>query len=987
MRIVLLGEVEVLDDAGADVAVAGTNLRVLLAMLALRTGRVVTTEQLVEAIWGDDPPHALKNGLQGLVSKLRRALGSSELVVMRSGGYALELDPESVDTHRFERLVAEGLTEAQPERAVALLTEAERLWGGDALAEFAYDNFASLDIARLTELRLTAIEARLEAQLELGHQPTTIGELEGIVALHPLRERPRGLLMTALYRSGRQADALQVFRECRLALVEELGLDPSPELCQLEAAILAQDPALAGPVRTADRSPGRRSDIPEPLTPLIGRTAELETLAAVVDEHRLVTLVGPGGVGKTRLALEVAGAKAATLADGGVLVELAPVGNPGDVRTTIATALDLPDPSRVVELIGDRQLLAVLDNCEHVITAAAEAAEELLRHCPGLHVIATSREGLRVPGEVIWPVPPLTASDAVELFVTRSRAAGADPAGCGDQRAAIDDICARLDGLPLAIELAAARTRAFSVPQLASRLTDRFRLLTGGSRTALPRQQTLRAVVDWSYDLLFEDEQRAFERLSVFPGGCDMATATAVCSDSSLPATDLEDLVYALVDKSLVTILPSSGELRVTQLQTLAQYGREKLAKRGDAESVRDAMTTHFAALCARSASAFTGDEQRGWLLAVDRERENLRAALEWAVDRGDAEAAMTIAGGSSWPHWLGGRVAEGRRWLEEAFAVDRPVSDTARALALTGRALLVFQSGVREGVDDDLGEALAVYRALGDLEGITWTSSFWAEIASARGDVEEGRRRRWENFAFYESRPDDAIVLVLRAYNRAKIAQVESDLVTAEHWYRDAVDGLSRIDRPVMRAMSLGMVAEFDERAGRHREAISALEEAVDTCETFGLRGFLGALQVRLGWALLHASDLARAEDVYRRALDVGRRLDNTPVVFLSLTGLAVVRRSLRRHAEAASAATEALALHGSIGPRRLANRLDADADVAVGAAACCTVLAVTAAESGDIDQAASFLRRSDELRASAGTTVPPFQQDDLDRARALTT
>src|SRR3954467_11868398 len=281
-------------------------------------------------------------------------------------------------------------------------------------------------------------------------------------------------------------------------------------------------------------------------------------------------------------------------------------------------------------MIGTRDLLVVLDNCEHVVTTAAEIAEDLLRRCPGLRLLATSREGLRVGGEIIWPVPPLQADDAVELFLERARSAGATLAMSPEVRAVISDICVRLDGLPLAIELAAARTRAFPIQQIASRLNDRFRLLTGGSRTALPRQQTLRAVVDWSYELLFEDEQRVFERLSVFPGGCDLETAERVCADDAIAADDLADHLHALVEKSLVVPVPVGDGLRFTQLQTLAQYGSERLTERGDARRIRDAMAAHFGALCSQSAAAFTGDRQRAWLTAMDRDHDNIRAALEW---------------------------------------------------------------------------------------------------------------------------------------------------------------------------------------------------------------------------------------------------------------------------------------------------------------------------------------------------------------------
>ncbi len=989
MRIALLGELEVRGHDKRDVVVTGAKQRALLAVLALHVGRAVTADQLVDALWGEDPPPAVRNGLQGLVSKLRRALGSTGLVAMRGGGYALELPPEAIDVHRYELLVAEGRAAAaggNPASAIALLTEADSLWRGDALAEFSYEEFASIAIARLSELRIAAVEERLDMELQLGRHQGVIGELEVLVIAHPLRERPRGLLMIALYRNGRQADALRIYQEGRRVLGEELGLEPGPELRQLEAAILAQDPSLDAP---AVARPGpatwtqHHSTIPESLTPLVGRDEELRDLARLFDDRRFITLVGPGGVGKTRLALEVARAKSGALTYGGCLVELAPVGDPAGVRAVIAFALDVADPSRLAEMIGERDLMIVLDNCEHVITTAAEVAEDLLRRCPGLRLLATSREGLRVGGETIWPVGPLAGDDAVQLFVARAQAAGARLELSDDLLLAISEICARLDGLPLAIELAAARTRAFPIQQILSRLNDRFRLLTGGSRTALPRHQTLRAVVDWSYELLFDDEQRVFERLSVFPGGCDLATAQAVCADEDLSGPGLEDVIHALVDKSLVIAVRKAKELRVMQLQTLAQYGREKLAERGDSARIRDAMAAHYARLCAGSAAAYIGDQQRAWLTAVDQEQDNLRGALEWAVANDDAETALTIAGGASWPHWLAGTMIEGKRWLDDAFACGREASETTRALALTGRALIDFQLGATERVDADLEAALAIFRHHDMVASMALTYSFYAEVAAARGDTDEARKRRLEVLAFYMALPDDPFLIAARAYSQAKLGMLDGDLAHAERCYREAADGFSRIDRPVMRSMCLGMVADFDERNGDYRAAIMGLEEAVETNNALGLRGFMGALLARLGWALLQDGNTGRAELMYQRAEGLARRLNNAPVVFLALTGLAALHRLDGRNGDAATAGIEALELYLVGGPRRLANRVDPRADVLTAAAVCCAVLGNVAAEGGRGEQAAQLLGHAEHLRNDAGAPVPTFQRDDLDRAR----
>ncbi len=991
MRVGLLGGLEV-RDGGREVVVAGAKQRAFLAMLALQPGRVVPTEQLVDGLWGEDPPAGVRNSLQGLASKLRRTLGSTDLVAMRGGGYALEIPAGAVDVHCYEQLVADARAVApeDPAAAVDRLAQADRLWRGDALADFPFDDFAVGVTARLSELRLTVIEERLDLELQLGRHLGAIAQLEELVATHPLRERLRGLLMLALYRAGRQADALRTFQEGRHVLGEELGLEPGHDLRQLEAAILAQDRSLDAPVAAEPIARSRdeaRWTIPASLTPLVGRDAELLDLTGLVAEHRLVTLVGPGGVGKTRLALEVARAESAGLGFGGCLVELAPVGDPAGVEAAIATALDLPDASRLVEVIGERELVIVLDNCEHVIATAAEVAERLLQRCPNLRLLATSREGLRVPGEVIWPVPPLAAEDAIGLFVSRARATGA-PVQLDDEGglAVVADICARLDGLPLAIELAAARTRAFPIDQIASRLQDRFRLLTGGSRTALPRQQTLRAVVDWSYELLFEDEQRVFERLSVFPGGCDLETAEAVCADDDLLAGDLPDLLQAIVDKSLVIAVPGREGIRYTQLQTLAHYGKEKLTERGDAVRVRDAMSRHFARLCGESATAYIGDRQRSWLAAIDEEHDNLRAALDWAVANDDAGTALAIAGGASWPHWLRGTMREGKRWLDDAFGCAGEVDERTLALARTGRGLIDFLCGQPEHSDEEFEAAIEVFERHGDVPSLALARSFYAEKPAVLGDIDEARRRRLVLRDLYGRTPEDPFAAAARTYSLGKLALLDGDLVEAERHYREATAGFGRLDRPVMYSMCLGMVADFDERAGDHAAAIATLEAAIATNESL-ISGFTGSLRARLGWVLLLDGQVDRAAVEYRRALDGARRVRHPTVLPIALAGMAAVHHLEGRRDDAAATAQEGLDLHRAGGPRRFRNRIDFDADLAVAAAVCCHVLGAIAAEGDDPGSAAALLEEGGRLLAEAEAEVPAFLRDDLDRARAVST
>jgi len=979
----LLGELEVIDDEGRVVTVVGTKLRSLLAILAVHVGRVVPAEQLIDALWGDSPPAAVRNGLQGLVSKLRRALGSADLVVMRGDGYALELTPDRVDIGRFEQRSADGRALAAAGAlagAVDVLAEADAIWRGEPLSDFTYEDFASGTIARLSELRLAVAEERLQIEIQLGRHHRAIVELEELVAANPLREELRGLLMLALYRDGRQADALRIFQEGRQLLGEELGLEPGPELRRLESAILNHDPTLAAPEAAA--SAARPIDklgaagIPEALTPLVGRDAEVRELRALFADHRFITLVGPGGVGKTRLALAVGRTVAEDLRFGGDLVELAPVGDPAGIPAAIAAALDLSDPTRLAELIGEQDRLIVLDNCEHVVTAAAEVAEHLLRRCPGLRLLATSREGLRVGGETIWPVPPLAEDDAIRLFLTRARSAGAAIELTDDDDVVVADICARLDGLPLAIELAAARTRAFPITQIAARLSDRFRLLTGGSRTALPRQQTLRAVVDWSYELLFEGEQRTFERLSVFPGGCDLDAAERVCADDVIADADVADHLHALVDKSLVVAVPVGRQLRFTQLQTLAEYGRERLTERGDADRIGRAMAEYFAQLCSRSAAAFTGDEQRSWLTAMDREHDNLRAALDWAVAHDDAETALMIAGGAAWPHWLTGMVVEGRRWIADAFACDGPVDERTRGLALTGRGLLDFLAGQIEHCDDDLATALEIFERHGDTASMALAHSFYAEQPAVLGRVDEARRRRLEVLDFYGTSPEGEFEVAARSYSLAKLAIIDGDIEAAERHYRAATEGFGRLDRPVMNSMCLGMVADFDERAGDYQAAIARLEAAIETNETL-LGSFTGSLQAHLGWVLLHDGQQARAETVFQNALDSARRVRHTMVLFQAQAGLAAIHRLQGRPDDAVAAATEALEIYRAGSFRRFRNRVHPTSDLQAAAAVCCDVLAASLAERGESNEAATLFEEADRLRTESGLDTPALFRD----------
>ncbi|WP_345155435.1 ATP-binding protein, partial [Nonomuraea rubra] len=527
-----------------------------------------------------------------------------------------------------------------------------------------------------------------------------MGELGDLVDRHPLRERLRAVHMRALYRAGRQSEALVSFGELRERLADELGLDPGPELVALHQAILGQDPALSVP---ADRPV---TNLPASVSKLIGRDEALAEVCGLVGEERLVTLTGSGGVGKTRLALEAANRLLDTYADGAWLVALDQ--GPRSPAEAVLAALDIREEAggavpgeaglagRLAAVLRPRRMLLVLDNCEHVVEQVAELAEVLLRGCPGLRILATSREPLAVAGEVLWSVPPLDVpagadlavmarSDAVRLFVTRAAASARGFRLEAGNAQAVAQLCRRLDGIPLALELAATRVRALGVQGVVARLDDRFRLLASGQRGAPARQQTLTAVIDWSWDLLSEEERVVLRRLAVHADGCTLEAAESVCDSEA--TLDVLDLLARLVDRSLVVVVDAPAGVRYRLLESVSEYCRARMSDAGELDAVRDAHLRHYLDLAVRAEPALYGPEQRDWLLRLDAEAANMRAALDTAAARGDAHGAARLVNALAWYWFLRGRLAEGRRALAQALAVQEPGGDPARARAAAWEA------------------------------------------------------------------------------------------------------------------------------------------------------------------------------------------------------------------------------------------------------------------------------------------------------------
>ncbi|MFJ2029040.1 AfsR/SARP family transcriptional regulator [Streptosporangium sp. NPDC087985] len=844
MRVGILGPLEV-TAGGQSVEIGGARLRVLLVRLAVGAGRVVTVEELSDALWPEEQPADRVNAVRSLVSRLRRTLPDASVLRSAPGGYRLDLSPDAVDAHRFDRLAREGrraLGGGDPVAAAALLGEALALWRGPALADAAGASFATAHAAGLDEARLAAIEDRAEAELASGRHGHLVAELSEPAARHPLRERLQGLLLRALHAEGRQAEALATYEGIRSRLADELGADPGPELREIHLALLRTDPAPRATAGTAGQ-PRPNGNLRTALTSFVGRAAEVERVGALLEEGRLVTLVGPGGAGKTRLATTVAGELAGRQPGGVWLVELAAVTDPADVPQAVlgtfgpremgsfdGQAVPRDTLSRLVEALSRTETVIVLDNCEHLVEAAARLAEDLLGRCPELRVLATSREPLGILGEVVCPVAPLglpvagasaeeaEVSPAVRLLADRAAAVRPGFAVTDGNVAAVVEICRRLDGLPLAIELAAARLRSLTAPQVAERLGDRFRLLTGGSRTALPRHRTLRAVVAWSWDLLDEDERRSAERLAVFPGGISVEAAEQVCS---APGEAL-DLLTTLVDRSLLQVV-EAPQPRYRMLETIREYGLERLAEAGEIAQVRAAHAAYFRDLAETAELYLREERQLVWMARLDAERDNLLAALHFAADAGDAGTAVRLASALSVFWMIRGDHAEAAGWLRLTLDVPGDVPPERRLVATALHMINNVFAGNHESLEDTVERLWSLAATAGADTEHPFLALLEPILAiftddAALGVSAVGRRL---------SHPDPWTRAMLRRI-RAAVLENEGDQVGARRDLTDAAVEFRDLGDRWGLSEVLSSLAETHLVFGDFNEAVEALEESI---------------------------------------------------------------------------------------------------------------------------------------------------------------
>ena len=899
--------------------------RTILTYLLLHVGDTVRSDVLADVLWGDQQPANPANALQTQISYLRRQLAAhatTQPIVTRPGGYTVDIDRETVDAHRFDRIVhsaASLLSQPAPDPTTALETLDGALiwWRGEALEDVAGEPFAIGEAGRLEELRLTAIELRHDAALLLGRHREVAGDLAALVQEHPLREKLHEQLMLALYRSGRQAEALRAFAFARERLVDELGIEPGPDLQDLERRILDHDPTLvlpsppvhvaAVPAAVAVVSSPRPASLPAPVTPLIGREVELGRVASLLERSRAVTLTGPAGAGKSRLAIEAARSASTTCEVW--YVDLGDLVDPAQVALEVAGAIAVPtvpneDPINAVSVaLSARSGVLVLDTCEHVVGAVAVLVGRLLRDAPDIRVLSTSRRPINVNGEIAWPVPPLALAGpgvsfdelcsfpSIELFVRRAQAVQPDFELTGDNAPDVIAICMALDGLPLAIELAAARVDVLAPRLIRERLTRRFDLLVDGGRDTRVRQQTLRGAIDWSIDLLDERQRACFARLGVLVGGFDLETAGCVAAIED--ADELFATMTSLVRHSMVARL--EGE-RFRLLDTLRAYSLEMLDDI-DADATRDRHARCFTRLAEEGETAIRGQGQITGLERVRADLPNHRAALDWLVTVGDGVGAARLAGALGWFWTLDGSLADACTQLGTILAFpELPAPE--RAKVSWSLALVVASLGELRRAEELARRAIDCGREAEDLVQVGLGLNALAVAQWGLGDLDGAEASRDEAIRLFDEHSEPwgaAVSRVLRGRTALDRGSPDTGELVAEGLAAAEAIG----DRHLI-GMAHEQVARLALRRGDLDTALASADLALRQHSEIGYaEGGLGARHIR-GSALRERGELDAAMGEHLAALRSAQAIDHRAVLCEALEDVALVHHAAGRAARA---------------------------------------------------------------------------------------
>ena len=922
LEIRLLGPFEVL--AGGRLAdVGGSKRQALLAMLALRHGRLVAVDALVDGLWAEELPAAPRNALHHHIARLRAELGEGS-IRGSPDGYALK--DARVDAMRFEELLAEtrgALRDGDVRAAADAVASALELWRGPALQGLTGTAWFSAEARRLETLHVDALEEQFEVGLALGEHRELVPALRSALADNPFRERLWGQLMLALYRSGRQADALEAFQEARRVLADDLGLEPGPELRRLQEAIIAHDPAIAAV--SVDRR--RRGNLPSPSTSFVGREDELGKVAALLREHRLLALTGPPGVGKSRLAVETARSLEREFPDGIWLVDFARAVGAGDAVRLLANVVDVrgSDPlARVTSRLRDAGALVLLDACEHLLDEAARIVSTLLAECSGVRILATSREALHVANEVRVPVAPLGVA-AVDLFLERARAARPGFEPDAEDVALAVKVVRRVDGLPLAIELAAARVNVLGLAELVSILERRAAFLRD-SPASDPSRTALQALVDWSYDLLHGDEKTLLQQLAVHRGGASLTSLAAVAATRGLNIATVAYLVAALVDKSIVSASFMGGAARYDMLDTVREYVLERLDEAGALVAARQAHAAYFATLAEAARTGLRRPEWLEWMKRLELEHDNFWAALTYAREAPDPLVAARLGVGLGWYFGAAERVSEGRAFIEAALgtAQDVPLPlriellaylcylateeddlDAAIEVGESGLAsaaasdapwqtamiqlALAFaydRAGPHERAVDLAEEARRAFDELGDSWGAGSSALTGALGALGRGDMPAAAALTAQAVRLHD---DYDIGAVPAALLEASLAERRGDTEAAAAGYRRALERSERAgfaDHASFALTGLGSIAFAEGNAG---EAEAQYRRALAVADAASASWSLAHARTKLAHLLEAADDAEAAASLYRDVIawsEEARRHEAREALFMALAG-----------------------------------------------------------------------------------------------------
>lgn len=904
MEFRILGPLEVVRE-GSSLEVGSPRLRLLLALLVLRSPAVVSVDRLISDLWDTDPPETARHTLQAYVHRLRRGLGPDRWRVQsRAPGYALKTSPDELDARQFFGLADTGRVAAadgRHEEAAGAFRAALDLWRGPVLADIVELVALEPDRARLESMRLGVLEDRVDADLALGHHDRVVDELEALVAEHPFRERLWGQLMRALYRAGRQADALRAFRQARQVFDEQLGIEPSPSLCRLQEQVLIHHAELGGPQRVEPDGP--RHSPPTPRTSFVGRTAELADLTGLLATKRLVTVTGPPGAGKTRLALAAADAAAPNHPHGVCFVSLAEIDEPSLLLAGIAAALGVSSTDRhvqdaLVDHLRIQRILLLLDNVEHLLPDVTVVGD-LLDAAPGLQVLATSRAPLRLSGEQEYALPPLPLPapdelastedpgdfDALTLFA--DRAGDIDPRFTltADNAAIVAEIVARVDGLPLAIELAAARLRLFPLTELHRRVTDDLPQLAEGAIDRPARHHTLREAIAWSYRLLGPGEQALFRRLGIFRGGFTLDAARAVAAEWAADGT--AEGISTLIEASVLRPPVDADSVRYSMLETVREYAVEELRTHDEYDAVARDHAGFYADLAERSEPELTRAEQPRWLRHLDAEHDNLCAVLRWSAHGGDLDLGL-VAAGRLWRYWhFRGRLTEGRTWLADLLASTTDVPSVARAKALLGFAGVCYWQGDLDAAEAHYRLAVDTARALEPVETVDdrYLIPWWLELEALLGLV--------ITIACHRGDPDAAAPL-----------EKQYQAIVAEHPADPLAMGIGAATTALVRLFT----GDLD-GCRQHGDLVVA------ATRTIGERWYESQMTRTLALVSLRQHDYERAEDELRTSLGIAAELGDLPSAAIDLDRLGQTAIALGRPARAVTLAGAAARLRDELG------------------------------------------------------------------------